>query len=141
MDLIKLGAIQINDALQVLDVGGIEKVYEDFLVDKRQAQRENLKLTEGTTMPPNDWDNHQVHIMVHNKYRKSQQFEALPDKVKQDFQIHVELHKAADMAANPPPLPPQDASGNPGGQPQPQDSMGAPQQPDMSQPPAPMPGG
>jgi len=130
MDLIKLGAIQINDALQVLDVGGIEKVYEDFLVDKRQAQRENLKLSDGITVAPNDWDNHQVHIMIHNKFRKSQQYEALPAKIKQDFQQHVELHKAADMAANMPP-PGQDPNANPGAQPPSPGNMGPPAQPPM----------
>lgn len=138
MDLIKLGAIQINDALQVLDIGGIEKVYEDFLVDKRQAQRENLKLGSGLSLPPNDWDNHQVHIMIHNKYRKTQEYEALPNKAKEDFQQHVELHKAAMAAAMPPPDQ-QDPNANPG-QPSAQPDSMAPQ-PDMSQPPAPMPGG
>lgn len=133
MDLIKLGGIQVQDALQVLDIGGIEKVYEDYLVDVRQAQRENLKLASGVTVPPNDYDNHQVHIVTHNKFRKSQQFETLSTKSKQDFQEHVELHNSAIAAATPPM--PQDSSGNPSGPPGAPATMDPSQQ--QQQPPMP----
>ena len=43
----------------------------------------------------NTWDNHQVHIEVHNLFRKSQAFEILPELVKQQFEAHVQLHALA----------------------------------------------
>jgi len=130
MDLIKLGGIQLPDALQVLDIGGIEKIYEDYLVDMRQAQRENLKLSSKITVPPNEYDNHQVHITIHNKYRKTQQFEILDDKTKEDFQQHVAIHQQAlqeqQMSLG---------SANPGQPPTPTDSMNPQPQPPMPEPP------
>lgn len=135
MDIIKLGGIQINDALQVLDIGGIEKIYEDYLVDIRQAQRENLKMADGESVKPNDFDNHMVHVTTHDKFRKSQQFEMLPDQIKVAFQMHVELHKSAMAAAMP--LPQQDPNGNPSGGPMQPATMDPSQQPPMpGQPPA-----
>ena len=111
-------------------MGGFEKIMQDFLVDKRQAQRENMKVADidpkliqamqeppvdpltgqpqidpatgmpaeaqpQPAMPVNTWDNHQVHIQIHNQYRKTQQFELLDPAVKQEFELHVQLHQMA----------------------------------------------
>jgi hypothetical protein len=139
MDLIKLGAVEAQDALQVLELGGIEKVYESYLIDQRQAQRENLKMNEGTSVAPNDYDNHELHVLTHNKYRKTQQFEYLQDEQKILFQQHVELHKAAIAAKQP--MMPEAGLGNPGETPPTDPTMGAagqpPMPPDPGQPPLP----
>lgn len=95
MDLIKLGVIEPQKALEMLDLGGIERVYEDYLVDVRHAQRENIKMAAGEQVEPNDFDNHAVHIDAHNKFRKGQEFESLPDEIKALFQMHCDLHYVA----------------------------------------------
>lgn len=107
MDLLKLGAIPPDKAIQVLDIGGIEKIYQDYLLDRRQAQRENLVMTklnantvlaaqqQGTVTGAevHSWDNDQLHIMVHNDFRKGQQFESLDPAVQQVFEAHVQAHE------------------------------------------------
>jgi hypothetical protein len=136
MDLLKLGVIPPERAFEMLDIGGMEKIYEEYLVDKRQVQRENLKLAAiakdpalleqimpkpvpdpltgmpqmdpetqmpvlqppPLILPPNSWDNHQVHIMLHNQFRKSQGFELLPDPVKEQFEQHVVMHEYIMMS-------------------------------------------
>ena len=95
MDLIKLQVIPAEKALEMLDIGGIERVYEDYLTDVRQAQRENIKMSVGAPVEPNDFDNHAIHVETHNKFRKSQEFETLPDEVKTLFQQHCDLHNMA----------------------------------------------
>jgi hypothetical protein len=121
MDVFKMGAIEAPMFLELLDLGGIEKAYEDFLVDKRQAQRENFKMKAiaedpsfvmatkmsdqtgepfdavnmGFAIPANNWDNHQLHIMIHNAFRKTQGFEMLPEAVKTIFEAHVTMHNIA----------------------------------------------
>lgn len=42
-----------------------------------------------------DYDNHAVHVETHNRFRKSQSFELLPDAVKAEFEKHISMHKAA----------------------------------------------
>lgn len=53
----------------------------------------------GLTVPPvinvNAWDNHAVHVEVHNRFRKSQSFEALDPAAKAEFQKHISMHEAA----------------------------------------------
>ncbi len=50
MDLIKMGVVPPEKALEMLDLGGMERVYEDYLIDVRQAQRENMKLATGAPL-------------------------------------------------------------------------------------------
>jgi hypothetical protein len=127
MDLMKMGFISSDRGLELMEVGGLNKLYDQIQVDRRQAQRENLRI-QGMPMevieqygmaiqiyeqavasgaqnippvpppvPVNDWDNHAVHIEVHNNFRKSQTFEALPDIIKAAFQDHVSMHDQALM--------------------------------------------
>jgi len=210
MDMMKMGFIPPDQGLRLMDIGGVQKLYEQLAVDERQAQRENLKmslideeallqwenqrdaaaqfagqmqmmqgsdptaqglppdfpalppelaaqngdpnqpnLNDPTAAPvdpkadPNDpmaetapigpppdpppvtnpngmlqhpdnldpetglpldmplmvpvnsWDNHAVHIEVHNRYRKGQAFERLSDTHKRLFEQHVSLHAKA----------------------------------------------
>lgn len=121
MDMMKMGFIEPRKGLEVMDMGGINKLYEQFQVDQRQAQRENLRMSKVTAemlqqynqqnmmqleqdptafdgiMPPlivpvNNWDNHKLHIEYHNNYRKSQAFEVLGPEVKALFDAHVMGH-------------------------------------------------
>lgn len=46
-------------------------------------------------VPVNSWDNHMVHITVHNNYRKTQAFEMLDPAIKAEFEQHVNDHVAA----------------------------------------------
>jgi hypothetical protein len=46
-------------------------------------------------VPAHDYDNHAVHIEVHNRFRKSQSFDLLSDSVKAEFQKHIQSHQQA----------------------------------------------
>lgn len=197
LDMMKMGFIDPNKGLSLLDMGGLDKLYDELKIDERQAQRENLRMSrlevekifqhsqivaqqhqlvaqqtammqqqqmgemgmpmggpemqtgseplpgmempqQGMPMgmspqqgmegmppgigpkglptdpvtgmplemplnivPVNTWDNHQVHIEVHNRYRKSQAFELLPQAVREQFEAHVMMHaNALNAAAN-----------------------------------------
>lgn len=45
LDLMKMGFISPEKGLEVMEIGGINKIYESLQVDVRQAQRENLKMS------------------------------------------------------------------------------------------------
>jgi hypothetical protein len=48
MDMMKMGFIDPQKGLEVMDMGGINKIYEQLQVDQRQAQRENLRMSKVT---------------------------------------------------------------------------------------------
>ena len=166
MDLAKMQFISPEQLLDMLDIGGIQKLQERIRVDMNAATRENMKMKrlddmqfqkfsqtmqeylangsggqqdpqtgqymfsqDPTTWPPiipvNEWDNHQVHIATHNNYRKGQEFETLPQGIKDQFETHIKLHTAAlqaqsqggMMAGSPTPPPGSQPGGSPGGPP------------------------
>lgn len=49
------------------------------------------------SLPPvvavDDFDVHEVHIETHNRFRMSQEYETLPDEVKEQFEKHVAWHQ------------------------------------------------
>lgn len=214
MDLMKMNFIDPNKGLELMEIGGVQKLYDQLRVDERQAQRENLRMRtmdpnevrqyqqftasvkqmqdqqqsimqasqeQSSVIPPelqgdlmpqqpgqggnlslagmdtsqlqipgletdpatgqqlapppmvpiNTWDNHAVHIDVHNRFRKSQAFETLDDAIKQLFEEHVSLHAAAlnqSAMAAPPDM---------GGMGVPPDMGGGPPQMGGGQPPLP----
>lgn len=127
MDLMTQGFINPDEGLEILEVGGLNRIYDRIQVDKRQAQRENLKMRVVTEedveahkqeyiskhpeiqkdpdsglelevpliVPVHSYDNHQIHIEVHNTYRKSQAFESSSDMTKALFEEHVKQHQEA----------------------------------------------
>jgi hypothetical protein len=117
LDLVKLGMLPADKGLEVLDLGGMERIYNDLQVDAKQVRRENMKLAdeEVPEIAVNTWDNHQMHIDLHNQFRKGQEFEVLSDEVKAAFEAHVQMHQQM-LAANPQAMP---QSGPVGGSPTP----------------------
>jgi hypothetical protein len=169
MDIMKFGWVPPDKGLELMEMGGLDKLYNDIKIDEQQAQRENLRMrrldinevlqyqqqvaetnaqiqqsqdqaltdpqsmeaqagpqtmTSGSVapdlaipgaemdpstgtplqMPPNlvpvnTWDNHEVHIEVHNRFRKSQAYELLPDELRQQFEFHVQMHQQASSTA------------------------------------------
>lgn len=92
-ELGKLGWIPPDKALRYLGMAETGRMYEELQVDAKQAQRENLKMSRGVPTTVNEWDEHAVHIMEHNLFRKKQAFEKLPDEFKTAFQEHVQTHQ------------------------------------------------
>lgn len=85
-----------------------------------------LPLDMPLLLPINTWDNHAVHIEVHNRFRKGQAFDRLSDSHKRLFESHVQLHaqalaasaNAAMMSGMPPEAMGGGGASAPGGQPQ-----------------------
>jgi hypothetical protein len=92
-ELGKLGWISPDRALKYMGMAETGRMYEESQVDPRHAQRENLKLVNGDDFAPNSWDNHEVHIMEHNNFRKQQEFELADDQQKAALERHVQAHQ------------------------------------------------
>lgn len=102
MDLMKMGFVDPAKGLQVLEIGGITKLYDDLQTDIRQAQRENLRMQNGQQVMVNTWDNHALHIETHNKFRKGQSFENLDPQLQAIFEQHVMMHQIVAMGGQVP---------------------------------------
>lgn len=57
------------------------------------SQIDEASLESPSMLPVNEFDNHEVHIMTHNNFRKSQAYELLDDAIKEQFDKHVKDHE------------------------------------------------
>lgn len=95
MTFVEKGLIKDPDeAMDLLQVKGLEEYTEERLIDRRQAHRENEMIKKGDVDPkPSDDDNHQVHYEVHNNERKKEEFNTWPEKSKNKLLAMIEFHK------------------------------------------------
>lgn len=103
-----------NLILKMLELGLPESLYDDYAIDVNKAQEEQEKWMKGDfNTLTRDFFNHEVHAMEHDKFRKSPDYEELPDEFKMQIDLHVEEHKKyimqnllsqmqAEMQAQPP---------------------------------------
>lgn len=80
--------------LRLTRYGALEEAAADLELDTAQAQRENVRLKEGRDVAVEDFHNHVVHVVEHNRYRKSAEYEDAPQEVKDAFKRHVDTHLA-----------------------------------------------
>lgn len=94
MELIEKGIITPERGLRYLQMSETNRMYEEVQVSARQAQRENLRMSQGDmTVTVNTYDEHEIHVQEHDLYRRRQAFERLPDEIKALFEEHVSMHK------------------------------------------------
>lgn len=112
MELIQNGVLNPmqdrNLILKMLELGLPETLYDDYAIDVNKAQEEQDKWIKGDLNTiTRDFFNHEVHLMEHNKFRKSAEYEELPDQLKLIIDMHVEEHQQYVMqsllASMPPP--------------------------------------
>jgi hypothetical protein len=57
------------------------------------ARNENLTLAAGTAVQPDSWNDHATHILEHDKYRNTAEYQASSPDVKQKFENHCTRHR------------------------------------------------
>ena len=92
-----------NIRFKNLDPEAIEQFNQQWEQMAQMGDPSTVDSATGSILSPppvvsvNTWDNHEVHIQIHNKFRKSQAFELLPDEIKQALEQHVNQHKQVMM--------------------------------------------
>lgn len=71
----------------------LPSVMADKAEDVRQARNENLEMAAGHAISPRSWDDHAEHLIQHNRYRKTAEWRALPEREKTLFEYHCTRHE------------------------------------------------
>jgi len=80
--------------LRLSDYGTNQEIYQDIELDKSQAQREIQRMLGGEYAEVEDYHNHAVHIVEHNRFRKTAQYEDLDEERKELFRAHDAAHRS-----------------------------------------------
>ena len=95
-----------NIKMKMLTVEDVEMFRQEAMQEimsqlPPEAMQDEQLMDEIQNMPAppvisvDDFDMHEVHIDTHNKFRMSQEYEILPDEIKQQFAEHVSQHEQA----------------------------------------------
>jgi hypothetical protein len=81
-----------------LEYGDIAEVWEDFAIDQAHIQRDIDQIeAEQPLDDVNELDNHKMHILFKNRYRKSEKFKKLSLISQQILIQNIEQHIQAEM--------------------------------------------
>ena len=96
-DLMQLGfldPVAHRDVIaKILDVAEIETAFEDDRLDEQWAERENELMEQGEFSLPRDFENHDIHLKVLDRFRKTERYRRLPPNIKVLYDNHAALHK------------------------------------------------
>lgn len=92
MELLKMGAIGVGEALEYLALGDASRLYEEMQIDKAQAQRENVQMSMGEEVEVELSYNHITHIQMHDDFVKRQEFRTMPEQYQNMVRFHTYTH-------------------------------------------------
>ena len=83
------------EILNLMEFGNIESLWMEQDGDRRKARRENKRMAKGTPQLVAAYDNHEIHLLELNNFRKGTEFESLPPEIQEIFQQHAMIHQMA----------------------------------------------
>jgi len=79
--------------LEWMEFGGVDRMFEETMIDEQRARLENKEMMDGATPMPDEYEAHEEHIYYHDLFRKSDEFRRVSDSIKEIFSTHVEVHR------------------------------------------------
>lgn len=84
-----------SEILRLMEFGNVESLWMQEDADRRKAQRENKRMAKGQPMQVASFDDHAIHLVELNQYRKGTEYESLPPEIQAIFQQHAQIHQMA----------------------------------------------
>jgi hypothetical protein len=79
--------------VRLMKYGSEDEIFTDADLDEAQAERENTKMVQGIPVNPEDFHNHVIHLIEHNRFRKTEAYDNLSPDRKELFARHVAAHQ------------------------------------------------
>lgn len=102
-EAVQMGLISSDDPLAVMryaklaDMPDQRGIIAATLPDVDKAIRENELVVMDEVPLPREFDDHAIHIEVHNEFRKSLQYELLTDEQRADIDNHIKAHEKMNL--------------------------------------------
>lgn len=93
MELMKDGYIPPNQGLKYLNMSETGRMYEELQRNARHAQRENMDMLAGKEVPINTFDEDLAHVVEHEDFCKTEEYETSDDQIKANIQEHLTQHR------------------------------------------------
>jgi hypothetical protein len=77
---------------RMMEFGDYGEIWEDQDADVQKARRENKKLIAGIMTNVDTFDDDLAHMSVHDRYRKSTDYEQMDPQIRAIFDAHCNQH-------------------------------------------------
>ena len=84
---------QLAQFLQDWEVGGAERLIEEYTVQEQSANRENVLMAQGIPQQLNPYDKDEEHIANHEDFENASRFKQLPPPIQQLHLAHTQAHR------------------------------------------------
>lgn len=92
-DMLQMGVVtSAADFASVADLPGQETFLGALSPDIAKARRENHMFSLGRPAVPAEFDDHEGHVMEHNRWRKSIDYEIASPEIQQHVETHIQAH-------------------------------------------------
>lgn len=78
--------------LELLQIPAVE-ILEDTQLDERNAENENMVISQGQYVEVDRADNHNIHLQKHYNFMKTDEYKVLPQEIKELFNRHCDTHQ------------------------------------------------
>lgn len=96
LNLVQYQIIDPQRAIELLDLSSENPSLTPYVLDKKNAYRENKQMLAGEVFRPKMFENHEVHIAEHERVCKTEEWrQAVADdpEIELTFGFHIEEHK------------------------------------------------
>lgn len=92
MEMVKSGMLPATKGLRFLNMPDVAAVIDELERDVQQAARENLMMSKGQPAVVEVWHDHIQHLDEHDNYKKREEYDHLPQEIKDQFRFHDFQH-------------------------------------------------
>ena len=86
--------------LSLMEIGAVEALYKDVRADEKKAMKENRLFERGQVMDVDEFDDHDVHIMMHDLFRKTERYRNIQETDPELAKL-IDAHVATHMQLSP----------------------------------------
>jgi len=95
LELHARGVIPNNqDLLRILELPGTDFIIRDMDLDTRKQRRELAVLLKGEDCEVAPYDDHAIHLAQINRFRKTEEYERLPETIRARIDAHAAVHES-----------------------------------------------
>jgi hypothetical protein len=84
---------QLAQFLQDWEVGGAERLIEEYTIQEQACNRENVLMSMGVPQQLNPYDKDDEHVANHEDFENSPRFKQLPEQIQQMHLAHTQAHR------------------------------------------------
>jgi hypothetical protein len=96
LNLVQYQIIDPQRAIELLDLSSESPSLAPYVLDKKNAYRENKQMLDGEVFRPKLFENHEVHILEHERFCKTEEWRRMvaeDPECEDRFGFHIEEHK------------------------------------------------